>query len=155
MIPRRIQGFAWAIVFGLAASATNAGPSLSPELLAGYWYSEFDSDVFPHSHVFSLMHRRPDGSFDAEFLICSPTHTLDQLETGHWRVSGNQLFSTLESIQGEPADGTTVYDPVEVGNAALVLRISGGDAYKHGGAKEFREVRVSADSKLPGCSVTS
>jgi hypothetical protein len=153
--PRRTQGFARVIFFGISAAAVNAAPLLSPDLLAGYWYSEFDSDVSPHAHVFSLMHRKSDGSFDAEYLICSPTDTSDLFEKGRWRVSGNQLFSTLESVDGKPADGTGVYDPVEVGKAALVLRIAGGEAYKHGGATEFREVRVPASSKLPGCNATS
>ncbi len=155
MIVCHVRGVGSAMLVAIAASLANAAPLLNSQLLTGYWYSEFGSNVFSHSNVFSLVHRRPDGSFNAEFLICSQTDTVDQLETGHWSLSGNRLIETVESIQGKPEHLTAVYDPVEVANSTLVLRISGGDALKHGGPRQFQEVRVFADAKLPGCHVTS
>lgn len=62
---------------------------------------------------------------------------------------------TTEMVRDNPVHLTSVLEAVSIDIYSMLIRIAGGDALRVFGPGEFKLVRVTADSKLPGCELTS
>lgn len=142
------RGFVLAVAFAVFAGDA-VGDTLSP---IGDWYGEIHSRK---ESVFEITHYKSDGSFFTEYRECWVGGSRDHIELGHWTFDDMHLNETTEMISGRSVYLITSLRIVEDDNNSWTTRIDGGDAIKIMGPREEKEVRVTSDSKLPGCNAVS
>ena len=139
-----------AIVISLAA---NASELIVAKTIVGHWFSE---STYKYGRILAIEHLNPDGSFSTEFRECFDAGgSKDHVESGHWTVSGGRLKQVTEAVAAGRVHLTAEYDTKSIDTYVWNMQTVGGDALQVFGPETFREVRVSADSKLPGCMMTS
>lgn len=138
------------VLASLAAAAAPGAKVAMPDAtsVVGYWYGE-------SGHVIQIEHYSPDGTFSIDFRECLPWGTVDHNESGHWRFSGSNFDMTTESIRGRAVYLTSEETTVAYDQATWTRRVNGGDALRVFGPVTSKAVRVTADSKLPGCDLSS
>jgi hypothetical protein len=117
--------------------------------MSGDWYGGDDHGVI------SIEHYKADGSFVTEFRQCFKSGKRDHIESGHWSISNGVLHLTTDDIRDRPTHLTSEEKFVSFDQATLTREIVGGDAFRMFGPGFFKAVRVTADSKLPGCDASS
>ncbi len=127
--------------------------SVTSDAAVGHWYSE---DHYPHGRIFVIEYLEADGSFRTEFRECfSMGGSRDHTESGHWTLSSDRLSMVTEAIADKPVHLSGEYATISMNASTWDLHTVGGDALRVFGPATFRKVRVTADSKLPGCELTS
>jgi hypothetical protein len=142
-------GFSVGCCLVLLTGATSAFGMDMTGSIVGNWFDERTGKVL------SIEHFRRDGSFSIEFRECLTTGARDHVESGHWSFSGSRLKMTTESVWERPVRLTAELETLSNNGTIWVRRIVGGDALRVFGAGTSQSVRVSDDSGLPGCQLTS
>jgi hypothetical protein len=117
--------------------------------MVGDWYGGDDRGVI------SIEHYKADGSFFTEFRQCFKTGKRDHIESGRWKILNGQLYTTTELVWARPVHLTSRETILSFDGATLTREIVGGDVFRMFGLGLFKAVRVTADSKLPGCDASS
>jgi hypothetical protein len=126
---------------------------ITTDAAVGYWYAE---DQYPNGRVFALEHLEADGSFRTEFRECfSLGGSKDHTEAGHWKLSRDRLSIVTEAVGEKTVHLSGDYETISMNASTWDLHTVGGDALRVFGPATFRKVRVTADSKLPSCELTS
>jgi hypothetical protein len=133
-------------LFALAA-LLSAQAAHADNLVLGSWYEDMKQRGY---RTISIMRLHGDGTFSAEFRTCLPQGALDEIYKGHWSYANGQLVWRKESYNGAPMHLDEVYQTLSIDKRIWDYRL-----IKGGPPISFHDVRVTADSKMPGCDITS
>jgi len=135
-----------------AQPAKTDNPDKTDKAPIGYWYEEAH---YGGQRVLELLHIKPDGTFSSHHRICIPHHPEEDDNSGYWSYESGKMRLTTTRIDGLPTYSADNYLTESYDGQIWAYRAIGGDAYKIYGPVRFRDVRVTADSKLPACDLTS
>jgi hypothetical protein len=113
--------------------------------MIGTWFGHGQPDDKESMYIDRM---RSDGSWRGEYRTCVRGKSLDQIQTGHWSLSGDMLSLKVESVNGAPAPRTDYYK---------MLSHSAHTQKYLSLAKNFPYTpqRVADDFQMPSCEMTS
>jgi hypothetical protein len=99
----------------------------------------------------SIARFRGNGTFIVEFRRCLPEGVVDSTEAGHWTYADGKMHLKKEVYNGVPgAVFNETYETTSNSGRIWDYRLVSG-----GMPMSFHDVRVTTDSKMPGCDITS
>jgi hypothetical protein len=129
-------------LFSLSA-ARAAQPSI-----VGDW---FEDAFYGGSRVIALLHIKADGTFQGEYRTCLPHGVEDSTDAGQWSYADGGTRWITKSL-----DGVVDEYRIESNDGRLwIYTGAAGAGFVRYGAVRFKDVRVTADSKMPNCDLTS
>lgn len=115
--------------------------------IVGDWYEDKKQDGV---RTIGIARMRANGTFIVEFRRCIGNDVDDLTHTGHWTYVDRKLRMVIEAIDGAPSFIVTDYETESNDGRTWDYRLIDGGPEMH-----FHDVRVTADSKMPGCDTTS
>lgn len=139
----RLIPSAAAFLLFLSASAVFA-----KDVIVGDWYEDMKQRGM---RTISIAHFHADGTFLVEFRKCFPGGVLDTTEAGHWTYTDGKMHLRKEMYNGVPGilfeeTYQTTSNNGRIWDYRLISTLV---------PVSFHDVRVTADSKMPGCDMTS
>jgi hypothetical protein len=141
-----MRAFAFVIVL-LAMPAAQAAETS----IVGDWYEEA---TYGGSRVISILRIKADGTYVGAYRRCAAGGPIDSISEGHWTVQGKRVRMTTRSRFGG-ADVWDDYETVSNDGRVWIYRAVAGNGFNTFGAVTFRDVKVTAESKLPTCDTIS
>lgn len=138
----RCGGLILLFAAGLMAQAARADASI-----VGYWYEDTKQS---NVRTISILHLGPDGRFDAQFRLCTKDGARDTRKYGRWTYEKGML-----SLHGEVQDGVIVAFEELYRTIKIDEHIWDYHGIVGGPPTDFHDVRVTPDSKMPSCDLTS
>ncbi|HWA31197.1 MAG TPA: hypothetical protein VG867_08860 [Rhizomicrobium sp.] len=142
----RIAGFALlALLIPQAALAVQ-------QSIVGDWYEEAEYGGY---RTISIGHFRADGTFTVEFRRCLRPGEMDDTDTGSWTYANGDLRMTTQTRDGFWVFDIEDYQTVSNDGRSWIYKSVSGSAVERYGRIVFHDIRVTPDSKVPSCDLTS
>ena len=126
---------------GYAAAAAQ-GPS---SYMVGTWFGHGQPEDKDSMYIDRM---RADGSWRGEYRTCGKGKLPDQIQTGHWSLSGDLLLLKVDSVDGLPAPRTDYYKMLShSASSQKYISLSWNFPYT--------PERVADDFQMPSCELTS
>jgi len=132
----------------LLASLAHAAQSS----IVGDWYEEA---VYGGSRTISVLHIKADGSFSAVYRTCLKHGELDNTDSGRWTEQNGKIRMMTDMANGVMSFAIDDYETKSNDGHIWVYQGVAGEGFAKYGPVTFRDVRVTADSKVPSCDVVS
>ncbi len=120
--------------------------------IVGDWYEDETYDGHRNQ---ALAHFHADGSFTVQFRECYKTGALDRVDTGHYAYSGGMLRMTTETHDGFWVYVIDDYKTLSNDGRKWIYKSVAGLGFQQYGSITFHDIRVTPDSKMPACDLTS
>ncbi len=116
--------------------------------IVGDWFEE---TVYGGSRVIALLHIKPDGTFQGEYRTCLPHGAEDSTDAGQWNYADGGTRWITKTL-----DGVVDKYQIESNDGRMWIYVgAAGAGFARYGAVRFKDVRVTAGSKMPNCDLTS
>jgi hypothetical protein len=140
-----IPAFFLCVVLPAAAQATEMS-------VVGDWYED---TVYGGERTIAVGHFKSDGSFSVDFRRCLKQGELQHTDTGHWVYANGKLRMTTEASNGFWIFDIEDYETISNDGRIWVYKSVAGPGFRQYGPVQFRDIRVTPDSKAPSCDLTS
>jgi hypothetical protein len=140
---RAFFAFAFALLFAPTALAAEAS-------IVGDWYEEA---IYGGSRVISILRIKADGTYTGAYRRCAAEGPVDSVSEGRWTVQGKRVRMTVRSRFG--LETWDEYETVSNDGRVWVYRAVAGNGFNTFGAVTFRDVKITAESRLPTCDTLS
>jgi len=136
----------------LVSLALLAGAKASEPSIVGDWYEEA---TYGGGTTLALSHFRGDGTFTVIFRKCLKPAMLESTDTGTWTYVNGRLRMTTQTTNGFWTFDIEDYQTLSNDGKVWVYKSISGSAVQEYGTVTFRDIRVTHDSKMTGCDLTS
>jgi len=128
-----------------ALVALSAPPAKAASYMVGTWFGHGQPESKDSMYIDRM---RADGSWRGEYRTCLKGKASDQVQSGHWSLSGDILSLQVEKVDGIPAARTDTYKIISHGaQSQKYLSLAWNFPYA--------PQRVSDDFQMPSCELTS
>jgi len=129
----------------LAALSGIARANPGASYMIGTWFGHGQPEDKEAMYIDRM---RSDGSWRGEYRTCVNGKPLDQIQTGHWSLSGDTLSLNVESVNGTPEPRTDYYKMLSH-SANTQKYVSLGWNFP------YTPERVAEDFQMPSCELIS
>ena len=120
--------------------------------IVGNWYEEA---TYGGYRTISIGHFRPDGTFTVEFRKCLRPGEMDDVDTGTWTYGNGNLRMITQVRDGFWVLDIEDYQTISNDGRTWIYKSTSGSAVDRYGHITFHDIRVTPDSKVPGCDLSS
>jgi hypothetical protein len=122
-----------------------AAPAHAASYMIGTWFGHGQPEDKESMYIDRM---RADGSWRGEYRTCVKEKALDQIQEGHWTLSGDTLSLQVDKVNGVRSPRTDLYKML--GHTATTQKyLSLGWNYS------YTPGRVADDFKMPSCQLIS
>jgi hypothetical protein len=83
-----------------------ATPASAASYMVGTWFGHGQPEDKESMYIDRM---RADGSWRGEYRTCVKGKRLDQIQDGHWTLSGDTLSLRVDTVNGVPSPRTDLY----------------------------------------------
>jgi hypothetical protein len=138
------------IAAGLLIALLLPAAGAAEQSVVGRWYEEARHSG---TRVLSIADIKADGTYTVEFRDCTANGPVDYVVAGHWTYA-NGVFRITKERNGM-VYAVDEYRTESNDGSVWEYRIVSGWGFNRYGPVKFRDVKVTAESKLPTCDTLS
>jgi hypothetical protein len=135
----------WLASLMLMPIVTLATPASAASYMVGTWFGHGQPEDKESMYIDRM---RADGSWRGEYRTCIKGKPLDQIQEGHWTLSGDTLSLRVDTVNGVRAPRTDLYKML-AHTATTQKYLSLGWNYP------YTPEREPDDFKMPSCQLIS